>query len=357
MVARSLKILLLVQLLVMAGLAWHAAHAWGLAWPAAVLFGAGTVISLRLFVTAQNFLLSWFYRSPTPAAYRLGLVQRCRLLAYEFVSTMLASSLTMAWPGPAMRLASRQDAGGARLPVLLIHGYGCNHGYWRKLAARLALEGVSNYAVDLEPVTAGIDEYVPEVARAVEQLCAATASDKLIIVGHSMGGLVARAYLRSHGASHVARVITLGTPHHGTGLASFGLGRNAAQMRVLAREDHSGPSDVNLAQQEKAADAHVNDAQGTERLAAETGQPWLGTLAACESDDCRSLITSIFTHHDNIVAPQLSSVLPGAKNIAFGGIGHVALGRHPAIVDCVLEEVALTAVPATRERPVQAQRV
>jgi pimeloyl-ACP methyl ester carboxylesterase len=356
MVARSLKILLLVQLLVMAGLAWHAVRAWNLAWPAAVLFGVDVVVSLRLFVTTQNFLLSWFYRSPTPAAYRLGLVQRCRLLAYEFASTMLASSLTMAWPGPAMSLASRQDAASARLPVLLIHGYGCNHGYWRKLATRLELEGISNYAVDLEPVTAGIDDYVPAVTRAVEQLCAATGSAKLIIVGHSMGGLVARAYLRSHGASRVARVITLGTPHHGTGLASFGLGRNAAQMRVLAREDHIGPGAINPAQQEKAAHAQVNNARVAKRPAAEAGQPWLGTLAACESGDCRGLITSIFTHHDNIVAPQLSSVLPGAKNIAFGGIGHVALGRHPAIVDCVLEELALAAVPATGEWPVQAER-
>jgi pimeloyl-ACP methyl ester carboxylesterase len=328
MVARSLKIVLLVQLLVIAGLAWHAMRAWGTPLPAAVLFGLAIVVSLRFFVTAQNFLLSWFYRSPTPPRYRLGLGQRCRLLAYEFASTMLASSLSMPWPGPAMRLHTGRGQGPARLPVLLVHGYGCNHGYWRQLGARLSLEGISHYAVDLEPVTAGIDDYVPEIARAVEQLCAATGSSKVLIVGHSMGGLVARAYLRRHGAARIARVLTLGTPHHGTGLASFGLGQNAAQMRRIVLPVLGAAGDM-IAPPEQAAPLG----------AAKAGQPWLGALAACEGDDCRGLITSIYTHHDNIVAPQLSSVLPGANNIAFGGIGHVALGRHPAIVDCVLAQL------------------
>ena len=51
-----------------------------------------------------------------------------------------------------------------------------------------------------------------------------------MIVAHSMGGLVARAYLRRHGGAQVARVITLGTPHHGTALANLAPGSNARQM-------------------------------------------------------------------------------------------------------------------------------
>jgi hypothetical protein len=73
------------------------------------------------------------------------------------------------------------------------------------------------------------------------------------------------------------------------------------------------------------------------------GSPWLRELAASEDEATRALITSIYTHHDNIVAPQTSSLLPGARNIEFGGIGHVAMGSNPRILAEVMREIA--AVP------------
>jgi len=127
-----------------------------------------------------------------------------------------------------------------------------------------------------------------------------------------MGGLVVRAYVRVHGHQRIARVITLGTPHHGTNLARFGIGSNARQMRCQG--------------------------QGS-------GSDWLTSLAANESAAQRALLTSIFSHHDNIVAPQTSCRLPGAKNIEFGGVGHVAMGRDRRILQCVLDEIRL--VPRT----------
>jgi triacylglycerol esterase/lipase EstA (alpha/beta hydrolase family) len=193
--------------------------------------------------------------------------------------------------------------------VLLLHGYGCNSGYWAYLVPLLDAARISHATVDLEPVTGAIDDYVPLVERAVQELCEQAGTDKVAIVAHSMGGLVARAWMRRHGSARVARVITLGTPHHGTALASFGLGANAAQMR---RASDAG---------EAAASA------------------WLRELAAGEDAATRALVTSIYTHHDNIVAPQTSSRLPGARNLEFGGIGHVALGSNPRILAQVMREL------------------
>jgi hypothetical protein len=51
------------------------------------------------------------------------------------------------------------------------------------------------------------------------------------------------------------------------------------------------------------------------------------------------MFSSIYSVHDNIVAPQDSSDLPGARNLVFGAIGHVALGRHPDIMRCALAEI------------------
>jgi hypothetical protein len=38
-------------------------------------------------------------------------------------------------------------------------------------------------------------------------------------------------------------------------------------------------------------------------------------------------------------------VLPGARNIEFGGIGHVAMGSNPRILARVLREIAALSPP------------
>lgn len=306
---RLLRMLLLVQAVGAAAigyvaLRWFGASAW-LALPA----GLGVVLLVRLLINANNFALSARFASPTPAAFRLGLGDRLRLFGEEFMASMLLSSWFMARAAAATRIYP----GSASPPVLLLHGYGCNSGYWVHLAPLLDAARISHATVDLEPVTGPIDGYVPLVQRAVEELCAKAGADKLVIVAHSMGGLAARAWMRRHGTARVARIITLGTPHHGTSLASFGIGANAAQMR-------------------RGAGAAPESA-------------WLRELAAAEDMQARALVTSIYTHHDNIIAPQTSSLLPGARNIEFGGVGHVALGGNPRILAEVMRELAALGPP------------
>lgn len=324
MIQRLLTIFLLVQVvaaLAVATLAWLVLH-WALA--QALLLGLGMVLLLRLFITAQNFVLSWLYRSATPPQHGIGGWQRCRLFADEFMATMLTSSWSMVRPAAHLRqplaCAPGHAAPPARvtaLPVLLVHGYVSNRGFWNRLSGMLRQAGIVHAAPDLEPPGASIDAMALQLGSALEALCAATGSAQAVLVAHSMGGLVVRAYLRQQGAARVAKVITLGTPHHGTGLANFAAGENVLQMRRSAR----------------AADA--------------TGSDWLQQLAASEDAQRRALFTSIYSHHDNIVAPQTSGFLPGANNLAFAGIGHVALARHPAILACVLAQLAVPeAAPA-----------
>jgi triacylglycerol esterase/lipase EstA (alpha/beta hydrolase family) len=298
-----LRLLLLVQamgVLAIAGAAW----AWlkvGSPFIALAL-GLGAAVLVRLLIFSNNFLLSAHSASATPPAFRLGMLAWLRLFGEEFAASMLQTSWIMPRASPRQVVY----AGSPTPPVLLLHGYGCNSGYWTHLQALLDAARISHATLDLEPITGDIDDYVPLVQRAADKLLAATGAPKLAIVAHSMGGLVARAWLRRHGAARVARVITLGTPHHGTCLASFGVGRNAAQMR--------------------------RDAGGLECA-------WLRELAAGEDAATRTLITSIYTHHDNIIAPQTSSVLEGAHNIELGGVGHVALGRNRRVLARVMEEL------------------
>ena len=314
MIARITRILILLQLGIAAVLSlvaikvWHVESMW-----LAVLIGIGSVCLLRILITANNFLLARRYHSETPVTRRLNWRQALRLFAGEFKATFLSSS----WSMPFHSFANQTIKKGPGLPVLFVHGYSCNSGYWRAMSEVLRHADISHRAVNLEPVLGDIDAYSPAIADAVETLCMDTGSKKVIIVAHSMGGLAARSYLRAYGSRRIAKVITLGTPHRGTGLANSGLGINSWQMRWTGSATTGSSSD------------------------------WLRELAKAESQETRALFVSIYSHHDNIISPQTSAYMEDAKNIEFHGIGHVALALHPEIQTCVLEEIRLTAQQAS----------
>ena len=293
-----LRLVLLVQLAAALLIAWallrRGAPAWG-----ALLAGAGAVVLVRLAINMNNFVMAARAASDTPPEYRLGPAARLRMLAEEFRASMLVTSWHV--PRGCARMTVHRDS--SRVPVLLVHGYGCNSGFWAHLEPLLDRERISHASIDLEPVAGSIDDYAPLIEARVRELCAATGAARIAIVAHSMGGLAARAWMRAYGkpgqgSARVAKLITLGTPHHGTVLANLGLGANAAQMR--------------------------------------RDSAWLRALDGGESGDDRARIVSIYTHHDNIVAPQESSMLAGACNVAFGGVGHVALGSNPRVLAEVL---------------------
>ncbi|HZX26941.1 MAG TPA: alpha/beta fold hydrolase [Telluria sp.] len=296
MTARLLQFLLLVQAAAVGVLAWLFVRANAVPWAVALFWALLCVLALRFLICMNNFVMAWRLGDPGTAV-PLAWPARARMLLREFGATMLHSS----WLMPRARACMRVYASGAAPPVLLVHGYGCNSGYWSHLIARLDAAGISHGGVDLEPMFASIDDFAPALAQAVERLRAATGAARVTLVAHSMGGLVCRAYLRAFGDDAVARVVTLGTPHHGSRLAALGLGANARQMRR-----DSG---------------------------------WLRELAAAESSARRARFTSIYTRHDNIVAPYASAELAGARNLAFDGVGHVALGGDAAVLDCLMQEI------------------
>jgi triacylglycerol lipase len=307
MVAQLTRVLLLLQALIATLIGYivmlqlPAMSAW-----LAAICGIGSVLCVRALITANNFRLARRLRDNPPPP-RLGWRRAAGMYLRELAATLRSSS----WSMPFCRMSTAPTVHAGSLPVLLIHGYGCNSGYWQVLARRLRKARITFHAVDLEPVFGDIDSYVAQTAAAMDRLRSATGQDRVILVGHSMGGLVARACVRANGLDRIARVITIGTPHAGTGLARFGLGENSRQMR-----------------------RHVH---GTDGGCSE----WLAELAASEVPG-RMPLVSIYSRHDNIVVPHGSALVDGAKNIGFDGVGHVALGSDPAVITCILHEIAAT---------------
>ncbi|HEX3196074.1 MAG TPA: hypothetical protein VHR39_00820 [Propionibacteriaceae bacterium] len=109
-------------------------------------------------------------------------------------------------------------------PVLLVPGYGGNGQSLEPLAAVLRATGRT--AVIVQPVGDGTGdlrsqaEHLAEVAKRVREDTGAASVD---VIGYSAGGVVARLWVRDDGGARVARrVLTLGSPHHGTAQAALG---------------------------------------------------------------------------------------------------------------------------------------
>jgi len=190
----------------------------------------------------------------------------------------------------------------AKVPVLLVHGYVCNHRIWDDTIAALRANGHPVLAVDLEPLFTSIDAYAPRIEAAVSELCRQTGATQVALIGHSMGGLAIRAWMRACGTQRVARVLTLGTPHAGTQIAPNAQTANGQQMNWRS--------------------------------------PWLAELAGAESDAARALMRIALTPQDNIVYPQREQVLPGVDVTVFEGIGHLQMCLNQPVINWVLGQLS-----------------
>lgn len=222
-------------------------------------------------------------------------------LANEFA----ARSICFNWSQPFASIAVGPDPCGTKsgVPILLVHGYVCNSGLWMTFRRRLASAGLGPiYTVTLAPLFGGIDVLVSQLAARIDTICAETGARKIMIVAHSMGGLVVRAYLTETASSRVAKLVTMGSPHHGTQLARLGLGLNARQM----------------------------------------GEPseWLETLADIEAANVSHPSTlSIYTLNDDLVYPPESSVLAWAENVPVSAIGHMGLVFSESVANRVIRHL------------------
>ncbi|MDP1607922.1 MAG: alpha/beta fold hydrolase [Chlamydiales bacterium] len=113
-------------------------------------------------------------------------------------------------------------------PILLVHGYLHNASAWLYLTHRLAKEGFgSTYAINLWPPFCSIERYVELVKDRVKKIQEETGRQDVLLIGHSMGGLVVSQAALDLSLS---QAITLGSPLRGTPVAYIGLGKNAKQM-------------------------------------------------------------------------------------------------------------------------------
>lgn len=99
-------------------------------------------------------------------------------------------------------------------PVVLLHGFIDNRSAFVVLRRTLTRHGRRLASLNYSPLTRDVRTAAELLGRHVEEICARTGHGRVDIVGHSLGGLIARYYVqRLGGDRRVRTLVTLGTPH------------------------------------------------------------------------------------------------------------------------------------------------
>jgi pimeloyl-ACP methyl ester carboxylesterase len=301
---------------------WQVMLALGLAWvlgrltvTRAVPFVLEALLAWWLLLAIEGgscFALAHHYGSPRSAPVQRSHRARRRSQAFgsellyfaaAWVAMMCAPYRRGRAPAALIRVPTAQRARSATpKPVLLIHGFSCNAAVWTPLRRRLDAADIGPVtALDLEPLGADLDSYLPSLMRALQMLEHVTRREPVTLIGHSSGGLVARALLLRIEPRRIRQLITLATPHHGTELARCATGRQAMQLRP--------------------------------------GSSWLRALNAAQDGALPVPTLCIYSLDDNLVTPADSAALRGAQRLQLEGFGHFGVLHARAALELI--EVSL----------------
>ncbi|MFF1507666.1 esterase/lipase family protein [Streptomyces sp. NPDC058326] len=206
-----------------------------------------------------------------------------------------------------------------RRPVVLLHGFVDNRSVFVLLRRALTRNGRDCVeSLNYSPLTCDLRAAAELLGRRVEEIRARTGHAEVDVVGHSLGGLIARYYVqRLGGDSRVRTLVMLGTPHAGTTIAPL------ADAHPLVRQMRPG-SEV------------------------------LRELAG-PSPGCRTRFVSFWSDLDQVMVPAETARLDHADllvhNVRVSGVGHLALPVHPTVAAGVLEALDAEGTGATEARP------
>ncbi|MFH9062065.1 esterase/lipase family protein [Streptomyces coeruleorubidus] len=216
-------------------------------------------------------------------------------------------------PAPALPTAgAAQLPTEAKPPVVLLHGFIDNRSVFVLLRRSLAQHGRQQIeSLNYSPLTCDIRAAAELLGRHIEEVCERTGAPQVDVVGHSLGGLIARYYVqRLGGDTRVRTLVTLGTPHSGTRVAPL------ANAHPIVRQMRPG-------------------------------SPVLEELTR-PAPGCRTHFVSFWSDLDHVMDPLETACIDHpdltAENVRVTGIGHLALPVHPAVANGI-RQVLDTARP------------
>ncbi|HHO49682.1 MAG TPA: hypothetical protein ENK18_02145 [Deltaproteobacteria bacterium] len=221
-----------------------------------------------------------------------------RALPQVIVAELVATVRCAAWPLARLRPLPPEPP--PQRPIVLVHGYLGHPAMFRPLIRRLRRAGLGpTHCVGYPSTRWTLDEIVVRIGSVVQAL---DTDGPVDLIGHSLGAVASRAYLRCFGgAEHVRRFVSLGGPHAGTALFRL--------------------TPPNL--------WDVLDPDG----------PWVHRLAGGPEPVPTTVVRSRYDHH---VVPPVRASLPDADEVVLSGQGHNGLlwssTAHDAVIDALIRD-------------------
>jgi triacylglycerol esterase/lipase EstA (alpha/beta hydrolase family) len=221
--------------------------------------------------------------------------------------------------GSKSRAAAVQAVPG---PVLLVPGYGGSVASLQSLATALRDAGKQVLIVSLPDNAEGdLQAQASTLAAAVKAALTSSGAASVDVVGYSAGGVVARLWAREDGGAALARrIVTLGSPQHGTELATLG---------------SLVPGACPLACQQLA-----------------TGSPLLAQLNAGDETPAGPAWVSVWTTSDDVVLPPDSARLTGALDLTVQSFCRTDTVSHTGLpADKVVQRIVIAVLGTALDTP------
>ncbi len=261
-----------------------------------LLLAIGGLFVFDLFIVILSYSIFWYeYSNATPeAAQNRFNKQNLRLFFTLTIPELFFNYITLAIT-PIGLISKRQQAiKRGETPVLLLHGLFVNQSCWFWFKYKLRKQGFQNI-VTINLSSWHSEEALTELlATKVDEMRHQLGVNKVHLVGHSMGGMIARNYVQLRGGQDkVDHLICLGSPHHGSKLATFSidpLGKTLLPSSNFLQKLNTAPFPDNVK------------------------------------------MTNIYTNKDNMVLPNCSNHLAWGEAVEFDRMGHTSLiYRKPVI--------------------------
>lgn len=262
------------------------------------------------------------------ALYPLGLVaERVRLHVDRY---------SLAGLPPVQRGLLIGNVEAAGTPILLVHGMIDNRSIFSLLGRGLRRRGFGRVCtMNYSPLTYDIRAAATALGERVERIVTETGHERIHLIGHSLGGIIARYYVqRLGGDERVHTLVTLGSPHSGTQMARLLPYRVGRQLRP--------------------------------------GSDLMAELAG-PAGGCRARFLAFWSDLDQMIVPKGNARLDHpdltTRNVFVPRVGHLSLPIHPEVVREICAALAyldehgetvtagVTTITAGNRQPAQAKGI
>ena len=242
-----------------------------------------------LLVVLLSYCICWYeYSNANPSLVDNRFSRKSLQLTIALIfPEVFFNFITLAAIPFGLKNRKNQDLQRGETPVLLLHGLFCNQACWFWFKRQLKQQGFKNI-VTMNLSSWHSEEVLTELlAKRVDELRHQLGVNKVHLVGHSMGGIIARNYVQLRGGNDkVEHLVCLGSPHSGSKLATFSI---APLGKLL-----------------------IPNSEFLQRL-----------NAAPIPESVQ--MTNVYTNKDNMVLPNANNHLSWGEPVELDGMGHTSL--------------------------------